>query len=86
MVRICKIITDLPLEPSPLAPQGIIEFCEVCKKCARACPSHAISDGGRTYEGVTESNNPGVLKWYTDPDRCLELWNEVGTGCSICFR
>jgi len=86
MVRICKVLTDLPLEPSPMAPGGIIEFCEVCKKCARDCPSGAIALGGRDYSGFSEANNPGALKWYVDADECLRYWGEVGTGCAICFR
>jgi epoxyqueuosine reductase len=86
LVRICKVFTDLPLAQSPPAPGGIIEYCESCKKCARACPSRSITDGPRTYEGPKESNNNGVLKWYCDEDACLDYWHEVGTGCSICLR
>ena len=86
LVRICKIFTDLPLTPSPPAPGGIIEYCEVCKKCAHACPSKSITDGPRTFEGPKASNNNGVLKWYCDEDACLDYWYEVGTGCSICLR
>jgi reductive dehalogenase len=86
LVRICKVFTDLPLAPSPPAPGGIIEYCEVCKRCAEQCPSKSIPDGPRTYEGPKESNNDGVLKWYCDEDACLDYWHEVGTGCSICFR
>ena len=86
MVRICKVFTDLPLAPSPMAPDGIIEFCEVCKKCARLCPSGSITMGERGYIGLSEANNPGVFKWYADEDECLRYWREVGTGCAICFR
>ncbi len=60
MVRIAKIFTDLPLAPSPMAPEGIIEYCEVCKKCAKHCPSQSIPLGPRTFEGHTEANNPGI--------------------------
>ena len=86
LVRICKVFTDLPLEQSPPASGGIIEYCESCKKCASACPSKSITDGPRTYEELKDSNNNGVLKWYCDEDACLEYWHEVGTGCSICLR
>jgi len=86
MVRIAKVFTDLPLEQSPLAPKGVIEYCEVCKKCAKECPSGSIPEGPRTYEGFSEANNPGVLKWYCNADTCLDYWREVGSGCSICFR
>ncbi len=86
MVRICKVFTDLPLEPSPSAPKGIVEFCNVCEKCSKHCPSQSIPKGPRTYEGYSEANNPGVLKWYCNADTCLDYWREVGTGCAICFR
>jgi epoxyqueuosine reductase QueG len=86
LVRICKIFTDLPLPQSPLAPEGIMEFCEVCEKCAKMCPSKSIPFGPRTWEAITEANNPGAFKWYCDAEKCLDYWNEVGSGCSICFR
>ncbi|MGD2200763.1 MAG: reductive dehalogenase [Candidatus Bathyarchaeota archaeon] len=86
LVRICKVFTDLPLPQTPLAPEGITEFCEVCEKCAERCPSRAIPSGPRTWEGVCESNNAGAYKWYCDADKCLEYWTEVGNGCNNCFR
>jgi epoxyqueuosine reductase len=86
LVRILKVFTDLPLPQSELADTGIIRYCEVCKKCAVHCPSHAIPDGLRTFEAVCEANNPGVYKWYGDEEECLRYWNQVGSACSICFR
>ncbi|UCD44715.1 MAG: reductive dehalogenase [Candidatus Bathyarchaeota archaeon] len=86
LVRICKVFTDIPLPTSPQAPGGIIEYCQVCKKCAKHCPSRSITEGPRTWEGPCDANNPGVYKWYTDAESCLRYWNEVGTGCNVCFR
>jgi reductive dehalogenase len=86
MVRIAKIFTDLPLESSELAPGGIIEFCEVCEKCAKLCPSKSIPYGSRTWEGENEANNNGAFKWYCNADTCLDYWREMGSSCSICFR
>jgi reductive dehalogenase len=86
LVRICKVFTDMPLPQSEPAPSGIIEYCEVCKKCSKRCPSQSIPSGPRTYGPVNESNNPGVLKWYCDERKCFDYWHEVATGCSICFR
>ncbi len=86
LVRICKIYTDLPLVTSPQAHGGIIEFCEACEKCAKHCPSGSIPHGPRTWEPVCDANNPGAYKWYCDEEACLRYWNEVGSGCSICFR
>jgi epoxyqueuosine reductase len=86
LVRILKVFTDLPLPQSPMADTGIVEYCEVCKKCATNCPSHAIPEGPRSYEAVCEANNPGAYKWYGDEEACLRYWNQVGSACSICFR
>lgn len=86
LVRLCKVFTDMPLPQSPPAHSGIIEFCEVCKKCAKHCPSQSIPMGPRTWEGPGESNNNGVYKWYCDEQGCFNYWHEVGTGCSVCFR
>lgn len=86
MVRILKVFTDLPLEQSPMAPEGIVRFCEHCMKCAKQCPSQALSFGSRSYETVCDANNPGSFKWYVDAEKCLDYWNVVQSGCGICFR
>ncbi len=80
------ILTDLPLQPDSPIDFGVTEFCEVCKKCARHCPSKAISDGDRAYKGPTISNNPGALKWYINPEKCLNFWVKNGVSCSNCIR
>jgi epoxyqueuosine reductase len=85
LVKICKVFTDMPLEPSPPANGGILEYCEVCKKCARSCPSGSIGEGPRNYD-APEAANPGSLRWWCDEMKCREYWDEVGTSCTICFR
>jgi len=40
------VTTDLPLLPDKPIDFGLQDFCSKCKKCARECPSGAISDGG----------------------------------------
>ncbi len=86
MVRLCKVLTDLPLTPDQPIDFGLVDFCNACKKCADACPAQSLSHGETTWEGSSKSNNPGILKWYQDPDKCLKFWGEMGTGCAICFR
>lgn len=86
LVRILKVFTDLPLATSPPAPGGIVEFCEVCKRCADSCPSGSIPKGPRTWEPRCSSNNPSALKWYCDEQACFAHWKVVKSGCGICLR
>jgi ferredoxin len=71
--------TDTPID------FGVTEFCAQCVLCARACPAHAISFHERTFAGPTESNNPGIEKWYVDVEKCLRFWQVNGACCSNCI-
>ncbi|OQX52080.1 MAG: hypothetical protein B5M54_09825 [Candidatus Aminicenantes bacterium 4484_214] len=82
-VRLAKVITDMPLVPDTPIRFGVTEFCEACHLCARHCPSKAISDGLRTWEGKSSSNNPGIFKWYIEPEKCYDF---NGFSCSNCKR
>jgi len=84
-VRLCKVLTDLPLKPDKPIDFGVQEYCEKCKKCLRSCPVHAISED-KTAEASTVSNNSGILKWPVDGERCFRFWCETGIDCSICIR
>jgi epoxyqueuosine reductase len=85
-VRLCKVFTDAPLIPDRPIEFGVKEFCDICMKCADTCPSRSISREEMTLRGSTPSNNPGSLKWYTNPDTCLAFWRKNGVSCSNCIR
>ncbi|MGV9169732.1 MAG: reductive dehalogenase [Promethearchaeia archaeon] len=89
-VRLCKVLTDMPLQadqPDYEFCESVIRFCEVCEKCAEHCPSQSIPYGPeRTWKGETRSNNPGIFKWYVDVESCYEFWVENGGDCSNCIR
>jgi epoxyqueuosine reductase len=87
-VRLAKVITDLPLVPDSPISFGVQEFCEVCGKCADACPSGGIAKKGepRTMEPINLSTNPGVLKWPINAEKCYEQWQINGMDCSLCLR
>lgn len=87
MVRIFKMITDLPLAPDKPIDAGITHFCKTCKKCAEACPPSALSfEEEPGWQPVGEWGNPGHQAWFEDSVRCKTYWYEsAGTNCSICF-
>jgi reductive dehalogenase len=85
-VRICKVLTDLPLEIEWPIDFGVTAFCDICKKCAEQCPAGAISQGERSYEARSISSNGNVLKWEFDAEKCRRLHMEIGTACGICIR
>jgi len=84
-VRLCKVLTDLPLKPDKPIDFGLQEYCEECKKCLENCPVHAIS-GNKTANATTMSNNSGIVKWPVNGERCFRFWCETGTDCSICIK
>jgi epoxyqueuosine reductase len=85
-VRLCKIFTDLPLVPDEPRFFGVDDFCRQCMKCAKDCPSRAISFGEKTTEVPTLSNNPGVLKWPINAEQCYKYWIANRLDCANCIR
>ncbi|MFY9813265.1 MAG: reductive dehalogenase [Dehalococcoidales bacterium] len=75
------VTTDLPLAPDKPIDFGLQDFCSKCKKCARECPSGALSAGGK------EMHN-GYQKWPTDVEQCtkMRVGNKKGAGCGTCIK
>jgi reductive dehalogenase len=86
-VRLCKVITDLPLMRDRPIRFGVTAFCEVCQKCAEACPVRAISAGERSWGGESISSNPGVYAWHSDGEACRRYF-VMGHAdpCTTCIR
>lgn len=87
MVRLFKLITDLPLAPDRPIDAGIARFCRTCKKCAEACPPGALSfDTEPGWTPVGSWNQAGHQAWFEDSRKCRTYWHEkAGTNCGICF-
>jgi reductive dehalogenase len=87
MVRVFKILTDLPVAVDKPIDAGIMDFCRKCKKCAEACPSAALSfDDEPSWETRGGWNNPGHKAWFEDSIKCREYQNlEAVTNCGLCF-
>ena len=77
-VRIGAVSTDIDLEQSKPIRLSADHFCTICRKCARNCPSRALSVGEK--EEVR-----GVLKWPTDAEKCYAFWRQTGSDCGICM-
>ena len=75
------VTTDLPLVPDKPIDFGLQDFCTKCKKCARECPSQAISDGGMVMHN-------GYEKWPLDVQKCtnMRVGNQNGSGCGTCMK
>jgi len=85
-VRLCKVLTDLPMACDKPIDFGLVEFCKTCKKCAEACPSRALSfDDEPSFKTKGPWNNPGHKAWFEDSYKCFQYWQKVDNGCGICL-
>ncbi len=85
-VRLCKVLTDLPLTPDKAIDFGVSEFCKTCKKCVNACPAEAISeDDDPNFEPACSSTSIGVKKWAVDGEKCYNFWCDNGNDCANCI-
>ena len=85
-VRISKVFTNLPLVADKPIEIGVRRMCEVCGKCAKACPGNAISLEEPTDQGPTLSNSHGIHKWYINPEKCFGFWVRNRGDCANCIR
>jgi 3-chloro-4-hydroxyphenylacetate reductive dehalogenase len=75
------VTTDLPMIPDKPIDFGLQDFCSRCKKCARECPSGAISDGDKIMFN-------GYEKWPLNVKKCttMRVGNQHGSGCGTCVK
>lgn len=78
-VRIAAVTTNAPLVPDAPIDFGAAAFCDLCEKCADACPSGSIPHGPRTLDN-------GVERWVLRRDTCYRYWRTQGTDCALCLR
>ena len=85
-VRLCKVLTDLPMACDKPIDFGLVEFCKTCKKCAESCPAGALSfDDEPSFKTRGPWNNPGHKAWFEDSYLCFQHWQQVDNGCGICL-
>ncbi len=85
-VRFSKIFTSLPLIADNPQPLGIRQYCEICDKCAKACPPKALPFGEPEIGGANQSTIGGVKKWSANCEKCFGYWAKLKTDCAICMR
>jgi reductive dehalogenase len=78
-VRISVVTTDIPVSLSRRIPdRTTLQFCHLCHKCARVCPSNAIPHGPRAFIDGTE-------RWQISSEKCYHYWTTSGTDCGRCI-
>ncbi|MEO0938928.1 MAG: reductive dehalogenase [Pseudomonadota bacterium] len=85
-LRFSKIFTNLPLAHDSPKKQGVAEFCNICTKCADACPVKALPFGAPEVGGKNISAIHGVRKWTSDAEACFGFWAKMASDCAICMR
>ena len=83
-VRLCTVLTDMPLVPDHPIDFGVIEFCNNCGKCAETCPNGAIWTGELTDKTRNISNRSGVVRWPLNAEKCFDYWRINRAACNCC--
>lgn len=85
-LRFSKIFTNMPLAHDTPEPKGVKAFCDICTKCAAACPVKALPFGPPEVGGTNVSAIKGVKKWTSNAEKCFSFWAKTSTDCAICMR
>lgn len=78
-LRLATVTTDLPLVVDQPVAFGVQDFCTLCDKCAKLCPSQSIAKGDK----VTER---GYSHWLANNDTCITYWNANPDKWNDCAR
>ena len=75
------VTTDMPLAHDKPIDFGLQHFCQSCNKCARECPSGAITAGPKLMFN-------GYEIWKSDSQKCAtyRITNEGGAMCGRCMK
>lgn len=85
-VRLGKILTNMPLTVDKPLQDFARKVCLKCGKCARNCPSGAISNEEKPgFNIACNNNNPGYFHWPVHAEKCLSFWKSNHTSCSNCI-
>lgn len=85
-LRFSKIFTNIPLTSDAPKKLGVAAFCDICTKCADACPVKALPFGPPEVGGQNNSAIKGVKKWTSNAEKCFSFWTKLSSDCAICMR
>ncbi|MEM7268831.1 MAG: reductive dehalogenase domain-containing protein [Pseudomonadota bacterium] len=84
-LRFSKIYTNLPLAHDAPRRLGVAKVCDICTRCASACPAKALPFGP-PEQAEGRSVQKGVIKWTSDAEACFGYWAKLASDCAICLR
>lgn len=75
------VTTDMPMDHDKPIDFGLQKFCEACNKCARECPSGAITAGPKLMFN-------GYEIWKSDSQKCTtyRITTPGGAMCGRCMK
>ena len=75
------VTTSMPMSHDKPIDFGLQRFCNACNKCARECPSGAITAGPKLMYN-------GYEIWKSDAEKCARyrLTNSAGGMCGRCMK
>ncbi len=76
-----SVTTNMPMTADKPIDFGLQRFCEQCNKCARECPSGAITAGPKVVYN-------GYEIWKSDAEKCARyrITNQGGGMCGRCMK
>ena len=75
------VTTDMPLAHDKPIDFGLQKFCESCNKCARECPSGAITAGPKLM-----FNGYEIWKWDSQKCATYRIGTKGGAMCGRCMK
>jgi len=85
-LRFSKVFTNMPLTHDAPKPLGVRKVCDICTRCADACPVKALPFGAPSDQQPNRSAMRGVVKWTSDAEKCFGYWAKLRSDCAICMR
>ena len=77
-IRLGAVTTSMPLKVDAISNFNVKDFCSICGRCAKYCPSGAISK-------CDANEILGEQPWKIRQELCNKKWLEFGTDCGICL-